>query len=149
VCDEAPLSVFVASRTPDSLVVGTISDKERSGEEARLPDFNYSVSLRGGPSRLTSGAVISEVGEQEPRVFVLSFDTGTMTIYNPVLGDVESRVTVGRGPQSVAVDSKNGLAYVAVFTDSYVSVVDLDKRHSTFGQVLLNLGTPIPPVSSK
>lgn len=148
-CTNAPISVFLASRGPDSLVVGAISDKEGSSEEGRLPNFNTTVSLRGGPSRLTTGAIINELGDHERRVFVLSFDTGTMTIYNPALGEVESRVTVGRGPQSVAVDSQNGLAYVAVFTDSYISVVDLDKRHSTFGHVLLNLGTPTPPVSSK
>jgi DNA-binding beta-propeller fold protein YncE len=82
-------------------------------------------------------------------VFVLSFDTGTMTVYDPTSGDVETRITVGRGPQGVAIDSDNALAYVALFTDSYVSVVDLDKRHATYGQILLNLGIPTPPVSSK
>jgi hypothetical protein len=148
-CSAAPVSVFVASRSPDSLVVGTIADNEGSEDEGRLPNFQSIVPLRGGPSRVAAGSVTNELGEPERRVFVLSFDTGTMTIFNPTSGEVESRVTVGRGPQSVAIDSARALAYVAVFTDSYVSVVDLDKRHSTFGQVLLNLGTPIPPVSSK
>lgn len=148
-CATSPISVFLASRGPDSIVVGKIADKVATGEEARLPDFESTVSLRGGPSRLTAGSIINELGEPERRVFVLSFDTGTLTIYNPQSGEIETRVTVGRGPQSVTVDSENGLAYVALFTDSYVSVVDLDKRHSTFGLVMLNLGTPTPPVSSK
>lgn len=148
-CAATPISVFLASRGPDSIVVGKIADKVATGEEARLPDFESTVSLRGGPSRLNAGSIISERGESERRVFVLSFDTGTLTIYNPQSGEIETRVTVGRGPQSVTVDSERGLAYVALFTDSYLSVVDLDKRHSTFGQVLLNLGTPTPPVSSK
>lgn len=148
-CASTPLSVFLASRGPDSLVVGSISDREPTGEEARLPDFTSSVPLRGGPSRLATGAITDELGERRERAFVLSFDTGAMTVYDPASGDVETRVTVGRGPQNVVIDSLNALAYVALFTDSYVSVVDLDKRHSTFGQVLLNLGTPTPPVSSK
>jgi DNA-binding beta-propeller fold protein YncE len=58
---------------------------------------------------------------------------------------VEVRLTTGRGPQGVAIDEKNGLAYVAHFTDSYVGVVDLDKRHATYGKVLLNVGQPKPP----
>lgn len=148
-CAAAPLSVFLASRSPDSLVVGRIADKAGASAEARLPDFASTVGLRGGPSRLASGSIVNEFGEPALRVFVLSFETGTMTVYDPTSGDVEARITVGRGPQSVVIDSKNSLAYVGLFTDSYVSVVDLDKRHSTFGQVLLNLGIPTPPVSSK
>lgn len=148
-CAQTPLSVYLASRGPDSLLVGTVTTKNGSDEEARLPNFSYSVPLRGGPSRLTAGAIINELGEREQRVFVLSFDTGTVTVYNPATSSIEARIIAGRGPQSIVVDSENGLAYVAIFTDSYISVIDLDKRHSTFGQVLLNLGTPTPPVSSK
>lgn len=148
-CMQAPMPVFLASRRPDSLIVGSINEKQGSAEEARLPDFESIAALRGGPSRLASGAIINELGQRERRVFVLSFDTGTMTVYDPTSGDVETRITVGRGPQGVAIDSDNALAYVALFTDSYVSVVDLDKRHATYGQILLNLGIPTPPVSSK
>lgn len=147
-CAAAPLSVFLASRSPHSIVVGTIAEKS-TGEEGRLPDFDTMAALRGGPSRLATGTIVNEFGVREPRAFVLSFDTGTMTVYDPALGDIEARVTVGRGPQKVIIDSEHALAYVALFTDSYISVVDLDKRHSTFGQVLLNLGKPTPPVSSK
>jgi hypothetical protein len=34
---------------------------------------------------------------------------------------------------------------VAHFTDSYVGVIDLDARHSSFGTLILTLGTPTAP----
>jgi hypothetical protein len=54
-------------------------------------------------------------------------------------------VQTGREPHALAIDSTAGLGYVAHFTDSYVGVLDLDKRHPTYGQFLLNVGRPTPP----
>ncbi len=101
------------------------------------------MSLRGEPSRLIADSVIDEFGEVVPRVFVLSVTTGSLTVYDPVAGQTEARVVVGRGPQSITVDNQRGLAYVALFNDSSIAVVDLDKRRSTFAQVLLLIGQPV------
>ena len=38
---------------------------------------------------------------------------------------------------------------VGHFTDSYLGVVDLDQRRSTFGQMIANIGVPVPPPESK
>jgi DNA-binding beta-propeller fold protein YncE len=141
-CREVPLSVYVASRSPDALLVGQTSTEGEPQQGTLLPNFTQAVSLRGEPSRLVSSSLIDEFGRVVPRVMVLSVTTGSETIYDPVAGQVEARVIVGRGPQSIAVDSDRGLAYVALFNDSSIAVVDLDKRRSTFAQVLLLIGRP-------
>jgi hypothetical protein len=142
-CQAVPLRVYVASRSPDSLVVGQSSTQPEPQEGSLLPDFTQSIALRGEPSRLIAASLIDEFGAVVPRVMVLSVTTGSLTIYDPRAGQVEARIVVGRGPQSVTVDSERGLAYVALFNDSSIAVVDLDKRRSTFAQVLLLIGRPV------
>lgn len=141
-CDEVPLRVYLASRSPDALVIGQTSTQPEPQLGSLLPDFTQSISLRGEPSRLLADSVIDGSGNVVPRVLVLSVTTGSLTIYDPVAGQIEARVVVGRGPQSVTVDSERGLAYVALFNDSSIAVVDLDKRRSTFARVVLFIGQP-------
>jgi hypothetical protein len=40
-------------------------------------------------------------------------------------------------------------AYVAHFTDSYLGVIDLDQRNSTYGTMLATIGRPSAPRASK
>jgi hypothetical protein len=47
------------------------------------------------------------------------------TVANPNFGTIQSTVTVGSGPQGVAIDQHRGLAVVANFGDNTVSVIDL------------------------
>ena len=61
---------------------------------------------------------------------------------NAAAGVVEARVLTGRGPTAIAIDTANALAYVAHFTDSYVGIIDLDRRHATYGTIVRALGRP-------
>jgi hypothetical protein len=107
--------------------------------------ISAAVALDVGVGRVVLGDVTDLNGQLARRVFVASFDSRTLTIYDPGARAIEARIQTGRGPSAVAVDSPNALAYVTHFTDSYIGVVDLDKRHATFGTIIRALGEPTPP----
>jgi DNA-binding beta-propeller fold protein YncE len=114
-----------------------------------VPSFSDVEPLRGGPSRVYVADVIDEHGERSRRVFVVAFDARLLYVFDPAHRRVETRVQTGRGPHAFAVDSATGLGYVAHFTDSYVGVLDLDKRRPTYGQFLANVGHPTPPRTAR
>jgi hypothetical protein len=103
------------------------------------------VAVDVGPSRIVVGQILDEQGRPRRRVFLTSFDSRSVTIYDPDTGLIEARVLTGRGPTALAIDASHGLGYVAHFTDSYVGVIDLDRRHATFGTIILALGEPSAP----
>jgi DNA-binding beta-propeller fold protein YncE len=148
-CAKLPLTIYVANRSPDALVIGETSLTEADTFRDDVPNFSDAEPLRGGPSRVYVNTVIDERGEPSTRVFVIAFDARLLYIYNPATRTVETRTQTGRGPHALTIDSVHGLAYLAHFTDSYVGVLDLDKRHTTYGEFLLNVGDPTPPRSAR
>lgn len=148
-CARIPLSVYVANRSPATLLVGNTRPSLTPSESDDLPDLSDVEALRGGPSRVYVNDVIGLDGNPERRVFVIAFDSQFLYVYDPVRGVVEMRIQTGRGPQSLAIDAARGLGYLAHLSDSYIGVIDLDRRHATYGQILLNVGRPTPPQSSK
>ncbi len=148
-CAGVPIDAYLANRSPDSLLIGKTQLTRSEFPRDDIPDFTDTEALRGGPSRIISANIIDERGEPAPRVFVLAFNAQLMYIYDPSRGEIEAHVRTGPGPQSVIVDERSGLGYVAHFTESYVGVVDLDRRHATYGQVVLGVGEPQLPRSSK
>src|SRR5262249_40947892 len=84
------------------------------------------------------------------RVFIVSFDAASITIFNPETQTIESTVRVGVGPYAMAFDpfdleeaarharvahdprepaidlNRYRFAYVASFTNSFVQLIDLD-----------------------
>ena len=119
----------------------------KSGDELKVDDL---APVGAGPSRVVVGSILDEQGRQQPRVFVVSFESRSIDIYDPALGDVEARILTGRGPNALALDPQRALGYVAHFTDSYIGVIDLDRRHvATYGTMILSLGRPVPPRGSE
>jgi len=144
------LDVFVANRSPNSLLIGRTGGSDTLAQVSELPRFYDTIPLTAGPSRIAMGHVIGLDGSPELRVFVLCFDDGLIYIYDPARHLIETEIRTGRGPYSIAFDGERGVAYVAHFTDSYVGAVSLDKRHPlTFGATLATLGVPRPPRASK
>jgi DNA-binding beta-propeller fold protein YncE len=110
--------------------------------------------------------------QYELRVFVVNFDTSTISVFNPDpsrsnLALVDT-IYVGPGPFAMAFDpfsledvANNAVdkidsrqtaplkmyrfAYVASFTQSFVQVIDLDESQPTFESVVFTLGKPTPP----
>jgi hypothetical protein len=154
-CRNLPVRLFIASRSPASLLVGEIGFIDGV---AQPPQISDSIPLPYGPSRVVLGKVLDETGQPVTRVFVICFDSRRIGIYNPELRLVETWVITGRGPHGLVVDvgpresnaPRYALGYVAHFTDSYVGVVQLDQRQPhTYGQMVVTLGKASPPRSSK
>jgi len=125
-----------------------------------LPRFTDVVPLPAGPSRVYVSSIITEEGKLERRVFVVCFDSRRIAIYDPTRRRIEAFVTTGRGPHAMAFDvsppdpdtGEGGRAfgYVAHFTDSYLGVIELDRRaRRTYGKIVLNVGKAVAPRASK
>ena len=116
-----------------------------------------SIPLSFGPSRVVVGKVIGLDGAPHTRVFVVCFDSRKVGVYNPATHAMEDWIETGRGPHGFVTElgaDASGApsyahAYVAHFTDSYIGVVDLDMRNTTFGTILTTLGRPSAPRASK
>jgi len=156
--EDHPLRFYAATRTPAALMVGTIeaevavADGIVTSVDERI-SLDEIVPLPLGPSGVALGNVINLQGELEPRVFIVSFDSRFVSIYDPRLRVVElPGIRTGRGPFGLAFDT--GLdaygalrshVYVSHFTDSYLGVVDLDQRRPTYATVVVSLGPPTAP----
>jgi hypothetical protein len=139
-----PLRVFIANRTPASLLVG------ETWPGSDLPRINRAVALPLGPSRVVLGQITNREGKLETRVFVLVFDSRVIYIWDPEREDVDETILTGRGPHAFVVDAEHALGYIAHFTDSYISVVDLNQSHrELYGKIVLNVARPTPPRASK
>jgi DNA-binding beta-propeller fold protein YncE len=144
-CAGLAVDVFMSNSVPGTLLVGHSTSTRRAGvpnDRLRVTD---AVAVDSGPSRTVLGHITNERGALERRVFVTSFDSRSVTIYNPDAGVIEARVPTGRGPAALAIDSAHAVGYVAHFTDSYVGIIDLDRRHPTFGTLIRALGRPTAP----
>lgn len=158
-CIPIPLDVFVANRSPASLIIGKSPPNVPNTLTDDLPRFYESVPMTTGPSRVFVGSVINRDGKLERRVFVICFDTRRIFIYDPAERRFEAQIVTGRGPHAFALDVKldkpndpnaYAYAYVGHFSDSYIGVVDLDQRHSsTYGTIVLSIGQRTPPRASK
>lgn len=148
------LSVYLASRAPESLVSGRTLPTLNFASSTDLPTFNDTVRLPFGPSRVAIGRVIVGAQEGRPRferrVFAVCFDSRRVVVYDPDRRSVDFEVSTGRGPHAVAVDEQHGLLFIGHFTDSYVGVVSIDRRYPrTYGTLIATIGNPSAPRASK
>jgi hypothetical protein len=144
-CAGVALDVFMANGVPATLLSGNSTSVRRAPVPNDRLQMSDEVALDPGPSRTLIGNVTGRDGLPERRVFVTSFDSRAVTIYDPVARAIEARVRTGRGPSTLAIDSVNALGYVAHFTDSYIGIIDLDRRHATYGTIIRALGRATAP----
>lgn len=160
-CVNVPLSLFIANRSPPSLVVGKVmtelveKDGQVTGAYERI-DIQDTVPLAFGPSRVALGHILDKNGNRSLRVFTIAFDSRLVFGYDPAARSMDMVIHTGRGPHAMTFDtggdgsSAYSFMYIAHFTDSYLGVVDLDMRKpQSFGSMLLTVGTPVPPRESK
>jgi Cys-rich repeat protein len=149
-CAGVGLEVFLANRLPASVVSGhTVPNRSAAATGDDLI-FAELTPVGDGPSRVEVGGVLDEAGEVQQRIFIVSFESRSIDIYDPVSRTLEARVYTGRGPNAIAIDAARGLAYVAHFTDSFLGVIDLDRRHpATYGTMIMTLGRPVAPRGSQ
>lgn len=149
-----PVDVYVANRSPASLLVGRTRPVVNDVQSAEVPDFYAAIPLTLGPSRVITGEVLvgeaNGVRSYEPRVFAICFDSRRIFVYDPVRRMIDTEITTGRGPHAVAIDPDNALLFIGHFTDSYIGVVSIDRRFpQTYGKTLATIGKPVPPRTSK
>lgn len=147
---EIPLEVFVANRSPASLLLGRTRRVASSGQTVDVPSFYDNITLTEGPSRVFSGFITNPEGVRERRIFVLCFDSSSIFVIHPEQRRIESQFATGRGPQALAFDPERPMVYVAHFTDSYLGVLSLDQRYpQTYGAMLAMVGTPTRPRATR
>lgn len=156
-CAGVPVDIYVANRTPPSLLVGKATGSVSQLGVNDAVSFGASIPLAQGASRIEFGHIIDTDGQRRPRVFVLCFDARLLYVYDPDAAAIEAVITTGRGPSALAFDPGVGAeggafnyAYLAHFTDSYLAVLDLDMRHpATYLTLIASVGTPKPPRESR
>jgi hypothetical protein len=176
-CGQKPARVFIANRSPASLLVGEVgggADASAAYDPDRLV-IHTSIPLSAGPSKLYLAPVVERDGAYALRLFAVCFDSATVFVYDPDTEQLENVIRVGLGPFAMAFDpfdfnevathaqvpfdpraAGTGLrryrfAYLASFTNSFVQVLDLDNAQvdrSTFERVVFTLGRPQTPKGS-
>ncbi|MCU0694571.1 MAG: hypothetical protein MUF54_24590, partial [Polyangiaceae bacterium] len=149
-CAAIPAQVYIANRTPPSLLVGeTRSNVSPTGSDDLITIYD-SVPLTFGASRVVVGEITDKNGDPQTRVFASCFDARYIFIYDPVGRRIDGHIRTGRGPHAMVVDPHQPFLYVAHFTDSYIGVVDLDQRHDqTYASIVASVGAPSKPRESK
>ena len=170
-CGRKAARVFIANRSPPSLLIGDIGGSA-SAETNYDPDrlvLHTTIPLSAGPSKLYLAPVVEADGALALRVFAVCFDSATVFVYNPETEQLENVIRVGLGPFAMAfdpftfedvaahkkVESAFGLrryrfAYLASFTRSFIQILDLDNvdHSATFERVVYTLGLPKNPKGS-
>ncbi|WP_438029634.1 hypothetical protein [Sorangium sp. So ce233] len=114
-CAAIPISVFVAHRYPNSLLIGelttTLIERESAEPEDRWAAAYETLAIRDAaplaayPSRVEVGDVIGADGARHRRVFALAFDSGLAFSYDPEARRIDAVIRTGRGPQALAFDT--------------------------------------------
>ncbi len=159
-CAHKPARVFIANRSPASLILGEIGGDAPNGG-AYDPDrltLHTAIPLRAGPSNVYLAPIVDRDGAYALRVFVTCFDSAEVLVFDPDTQQIENEIRVGPGPFALAFDPfriedvatnaqvptdkiaaqeapplplrKYRFAYVASFTQSFVQLLDLDNAQA-------------------
>lgn len=172
-CARLPARVFIANRTPASLLMGEIGGVRTDGayDPDRLVLFG-NMPLPAGPSNVYLAPIVDRDGRYALRVFVVCYDAQMVLVIDPDTRSLESLIVTAPGPFAMAFDpfdldavarrekvpqdtrwpdrdlKRYRFAYVSSFLNSYIQVLDLDGSladKSTFESVVFNLGAPTTP----
>ncbi|HEY8079167.1 MAG TPA: hypothetical protein VIF62_33775 [Labilithrix sp.] len=105
-CARKPARVYIANRSPASLIIGEIGADAPNGG-AYDPDrltLETSIPMRAGPSNVYLAPVVDPDGSYALRVFVTCFDSAEVFIFNPDTQLIENEIRVGPGPFALAFD---------------------------------------------
>ncbi len=85
---------------------------------------------------------VRDVGSGD-RIFVTCYDDGQIWVIDPVALMVTGIIDAGAGPISLVFSPRDkGIAYVASFANSHLSLIDLRPGSPTENRVLLRIGLP-------
>lgn len=113
--------LYLTNQVPDALHIFDMSqgDNERvNGLRNRLV---AQIDLPEGPNEM---AWVDEA-DGTPLLYITTFDENEITIVDPEIPAIVSRVDVGRGPYDIAVDAAGQRAYISNFREHSISVLDI------------------------
>ena len=91
--------------------------------------------------RQASNVVVADTGFGD-RLYVACFLNGEVWVIDPEGRQVESIISVGRGPQFLAASPGRGFLFVSNFRENTVAVVDIRPGSVTENRVVLRIGRP-------
>jgi hypothetical protein len=117
-CARLPARVFIASRSPASLIVGQLGQATPEGDGSYNPDQLFllgNVPMTVGPSKVYLAPIVEPDQNGVPRyalkVFVVCFDSNSIFVYDPAvlesqLGNAypDAIIYTGLGPYAMAFD---------------------------------------------
>jgi hypothetical protein len=132
---------FVVSRAPESLLVLDLAQ----GVDAE-DRFIAVIEIGGQPSLVR----IYEDGHSPLgyMVYVMCFADDQIFVVDPSINEVVDVIATRRGPHDLAFDTHTGVAYLANFLESTVSIIDVDPESSRYHTILTTLGKPRRPRSN-
>jgi YVTN family beta-propeller protein len=90
-----------------------------------------------------SGPTAMQMSSPEGRIYITCYDDGLIYVVDSNALTVTSIIDVGAGPTSLVFSPNNsGLAYVASFANSHLSVIDLAPGSPTENHVVMRIGLP-------
>jgi YVTN family beta-propeller protein len=96
------------------------------------------LEVCGGPTAMQ----MHDAGRGE-RIYVTCYDDGQIYIVDPIELVVTAIIDAGAGPINLAFSpSDPGVAYIASFANSHLSVIDLTPGSPTENHVVLRIGLP-------
>lgn len=175
-CQRLPARVFIANRTPASLIMGEMGGVRTDGayDPDRLVLFG-NMPLPAGPSNVYLAPIVDRDGRYALRVFVVCYDAQMVLVIDPDTRSLESLIVSAVGPFAMAFDpfdleavarrekvpqdsrwpdrnlKRYRFAYIGSFLNSFIQVLDLDGSladKSTFESVVFTLGAPTTPKGS-
>jgi hypothetical protein len=107
-CAQVPANLYVANRTPPSLIVGQVGVPSYPiADAAYNPDgianFN-NIPLLAGASNVYLAPIVDSNGNYALRVFIVAFDSNLIFVYNPQTQEVEAEIPMDDGPFAMAFD---------------------------------------------
>jgi YVTN family beta-propeller protein len=76
------------------------------------------------------------------RIYVTCYDDGQIYVIDPAALVVTAIIDAGAGPTSLVFSRDKGIAYVASYANSHLSLIDLTPGSPTENRVLLRIGLP-------
>ena len=129
--------VFIAGRSPDSLVVASVAGASGGSPSVRL---EKAVMVPAGPNAVT---VLPRPGHAD-LVAVASTSAGTVVLYDDDVGSIVAQLSgVGLQPFNIAADLQGAGArlYVTAFGDGRVAVIDIpDLQRPQEARLVAHLG---------
>jgi hypothetical protein len=111
ICAQTPANLYIANRTPPSLVIGQVGVPSYPIADATYDPNNVAITagninLLPGVSNVYLAPIVDQNGNYSLRIFVVAFDSNSIFVYNPnVPADAAVvQIPMSNGPFAMAFD---------------------------------------------